>query len=146
MDDDRFIMLHRWALGCRSRDFEFGRTDCCILACEAAEIVTGRLVASEHRGKYASEAEAITYMREVCPTLILERLGYTPRELGFCDGDIVTAPCPELPAFDQACHVVLGRYSITSTPEHGVGFVRTSDVVALPGAVCWKPPCPPPSH
>ena len=146
MNDQTLIALHRWAADRRSEAFRWGETDCCILACEAAELLTGRLVADEHRCKYASQAEAVTYMREACPNLILERLGFRRRARGFCDGDIVTAPCPELPAFDQACHIVLGRYALTSTPEHGVGFVRTRDALELPGAICWQPPCPPQSH
>lgn len=134
-----------WFRGVQGAPFQWGVTDCAMLTLEALGRLTGRDYASAYRGLWSCEGEALAHFRREWPSEVLEGLGARevhPQYRVF--GDVVTVPGEP---WAERLHFVLGRHSISSHPDRGVGLVPTGLLVGQPGARVWRvAPCPQPSH
>lgn len=135
MNTDTYKELCAWANSVRGTAFVWGETDCVMLAASALDVILGRDVSGRWRGQWDSEESAMAY--DDMPSVALAALGLvavTPAESG--NGDILIAPHGRFP---ETCHVVFGRYALTSDPVHGVGYVRTADLRRIATAALRVP-------
>jgi len=119
-----------WASRMRGAPFAWGHTDCATLAIRGLELLTGRPF-PEYR--WSSEAQALAVAGRERPSQVLQEYGLQPVLPGFeRAGDVILAPREPWP---ECCHLCLGRYSLSAEPGHRVGMLRTTALLALPGAV-----------
>jgi hypothetical protein len=124
------VALMEWAERQLGQPFAWGLTDCATLAIRGVELQTGRALGDGY--VWASEAEARRVAEAELPSSVLAAHGMVEVDPGFqrC-GDVILIPHADWP---ECCHLCLGRYSLTSTLDHGVIIVRTSALVADPAA------------
>ena len=132
--------LMRWAATRLRMPFRWGETDCCILCLEAVDAIAGSSLAAEHRGRYASAAEALRYQRRRTNLLraLADAGGIFPlrRFETPARGDILVAP-----GGGFFCgHVCLGEHALSAWPGQGVGLGLTAAAAALPGVILLRIP------
>lgn len=130
------LRLIAWANAQRGLAFAWGATDCIALGVQAVGIITQDAPAPACPA-WANEAEAREAAAQQSPSAWLMAAGFESVPVGGAQlGDIMIAPAD---GFPESAHVVMGKYALTASPEHGVGYVRTSDLRKL-AATCWRWP------
>jgi len=125
--------LFIWADSMKGRPFVWGETDCIMLAAQAADIIGGSDLASQFAGRYTDETTARALLADAVPSHLLAAADWENRTGSIpCRGDILLSQTDEWP---ECAHVVLGRYALSSSPGHGVGFCRISQ---LPITSLWR--------
>jgi len=124
-----------WARRALGRPFAWGRVDCAILACEAYDVLTGRNLAAQYRGRYSTAGEARRFQRRrIDLSEGLKAAGCFAAKPPTRLGDILVA---EKDGF-LCGHVCLGDFALSAWPDRGVALGRTAEVMALPGAVAMR--------
>jgi hypothetical protein len=127
MRHDIFMRLLQWANDTRGQRFEWGNVDCITIGLSAAEIITGRELSIPV--EWHDEASARAAMARLLPSAWLVANGFKRLERWQAQGgDILLAPSDEFP---ECVHIHLGKHALTASPAHGVGYVRTADVLAV---------------
>lgn len=129
--------LEAWALATVGQPFAWGRNDCAMLAFEAIGLQQGRDLGGLYRGQYASDlgAQRFQLRRGITLATELVRAGCRPIPVsGAQEGDILAVE-----AGPYVCgHVLFGARSLSSTPETGVVWVKTAELVNTPGLVAYS--------
>lgn len=125
------VKLAEWAQGRLGQPFVWGQTDCAILSLEAVDVLAGTTLADEHRGRYATERQALRYIRVHSFHLgrWLLAAGLAVIQPGFQQrGDILVAD-----NVWASGHVCLGRRALSSAVN---GAVLLADSAAVVAAGC----------
>lgn len=122
--------LVEWAERMAGLPFEWGHTDCATLTIRGLELLTGRAFPDVY--VWSSEAQAHAVAERELPSRVLRAFGLDDVDAGFQrTGDVILVPREP---WVECCHLCLGRYSLTSDPERGVGYVRSASLLLQPGA------------
>jgi hypothetical protein len=128
--------VHDWAFRVRGRPFAWGETDCAILTLEGLELLTGHPCVAGYRGLWASREEALAHFSQELPSDVLKGLGAVEVAPAFAVfGDVITLPADPWP---EQLHFILGRYSLVSDEERGVGLAPTRVLLNIAGARVWR--------
>lgn len=126
MQTMRAIALCRFADSMRGSAFVWGESDCFLLAARCIDAMTDTDAHRQWWQSWRTETEALAAESERLPSQRLRDMGCHDVDVRYVtDGDVLIAPHA---TFRESCHVVIGRHCLTSTPTHGVGYVRTADV------------------
>lgn len=122
------VRLVRWADARRGSPFEWGVTDCAMLAFEAIDAMAGgEELAQKYRGRWDSERAARRFQAKgkIDTAQVLIDAGCVEVPPGHHQrGDIIVVP---LDGF-QCAHVCVGRTSLSVRPGAPVAWVRTADL------------------
>lgn len=119
--NDWEVRLADYVESVRGAAFEWGSTNCGALVAGAIDAMF-RTDISQHMDLLCgNETVARSSSDERITHALLERLGFSPQPnpLLAKRGDVVYAVADGW----ECCHVVMGRYALSSTPQHGVCFV-----------------------
>lgn len=127
------LRLIQWANGVNGAEFEWGATDCIALGIGAVAVIRG--VIADAPCQWTDEGSARAAMASFLPSAWMAECGAVAVDAsGAQVGDVMLAPGN---GFPECAHVHLGKYALTSTPAHGVGYVRTADVLRAATSV-WR--------
>lgn len=128
--------LLTWAKGKLNREFEWGVTDCALLALEAVDLYADRQLAAIYRRAWTTQAEALDYFANELPSQVLARAGAVEVPANYVAiGDLLTVPAPPWP---EQLHVVLGRFCLCASPERGVHLAPARVFYSQPNAKGWR--------
>ena len=113
----------------RRTNFEWGKNDCCMFACDAIQAMTGEDLGSEFRGLYDDEASAMLSLLELGYTGIenLVEKKFLSRDVleipvsMAMQGDVVVLESNETP-FGATIGICLGAFSIIPGEKELIKF------------------------
>ena len=130
--------LADWAEARIGAPFEWGETDCALLAFEAFDEITGGSLAHAYRARYGDARAALRFQRRFHLDLrcVLVASGCRQMEIQFAkSGDIV---CVEKNGF-QCGHAIVGGRAVSAWPEKGVYWAELRRL-RIDGAVVLRIP------
>lgn len=131
--EQRLVIWAREQIG---RPFEWGETDCAMLALGAVGVWTDTDQASKYAGRWASESEALAHFATELPSAVLTGMGYAEIPASHAAiGDIVTVPIDPWP---EQLHVVVGRMCLCVDTVRGVLLLPSRAFTTRAGARAWR--------
>lgn len=118
----------------RSKPFEWGTHDCCLMAADMIYAITADDPAASFRGTYSTEAEAAELiashgsLKKLVQSIATPRGWISTKPALARRGDLVmfTSPVTNQPALG----ICLGRDSVFPSASGGLGFVNTTECSA----------------
>ncbi len=131
--DQKLVMWARQQVG---KPFEWGVTDCAMLALQAVDILTDGEHAQTYAGKWETQSQALAHFEIEKPSDVLQRLGAVEIDaIRAAAGDILTLPAYIWP---EQLHVVMGRLCLSADIDQGVCLLPTRLFVTVEGARAWR--------
>lgn len=140
---DWFYLLVAWSNRISGQAFAWGERDCALICFDAFDVMTGRYVARNYRGRWHDAASAIRYQwrnktdlaRELERLAVVRIPGSAPLV-----GDFILHPYPDPAQPFMVGHICFGEFSLGAHIEHGICAARTASVLAESGAGIWRIP------
>lgn len=125
------IALMEYAMKVRGEPFAWGRTNCAALVAASVDVMTGSGLFAYQQSLNLTEAKArqLSVDRHTRAVLLDAGLCRVVNPVKSQRGDILL--CMENGW--ECSHVVLGRVALSSTPERGVFFALTSEILKHAG-------------
>lgn len=138
------LSLISWASEMRGKPFIWGQTDCVMLTLLGLDRYLGTQHAASYAGLWSSKKSALAYFGQQRPSQWFERHGASRIDRSHAMlGDTIMVPADPWP---ETCHMVLGRYSLSSHEQKGVVVLRTITLLSEPSITIWRALCLQPSR